>query len=128
MAIPWYVQTEPNPAGSIHATARDLVGWLQFQLGEGAYQGRLLATAANLRETHAPQIPMRMEGLAAAANPDAAPHPLAGRPQRFQRGGIREPQVAGCAEGLARREGHMRVCFNHTLVQLRHFVLAYRVA
>jgi hypothetical protein len=51
-------------------TARDLVGWLQFQLGEGAYQGRLLATVANLRETHIPQIPMRMEGLTAAANPE----------------------------------------------------------
>jgi CubicO group peptidase (beta-lactamase class C family) len=68
--IPWYVQAEPNPAGSIHATARDLAGWLQFQLGEGAYQGRLLATAASLRETHVPQIPMRMEGPAAAANPE----------------------------------------------------------
>src|SRR5207253_4270468 len=31
--IPWYVQSEPNPAGSVHASARDLAAWLQFQLG-----------------------------------------------------------------------------------------------
>ena len=27
-AVPWYVQTDPNPAGSVSATARDLAAWL----------------------------------------------------------------------------------------------------
>ena len=30
-----YKQSQPNPAGSICLSALDLVGWLQFQLGDG---------------------------------------------------------------------------------------------
>jgi CubicO group peptidase (beta-lactamase class C family) len=68
--IPWYVQSDPNPAGSIHVSARDLVGWLQFQLGDGTFYGRRLVSAANLAETHMPQFALRLEGLVRDANPD----------------------------------------------------------
>src|SRR5205085_8729653 len=63
-AIPWYVQAIPNPAGSIHASARDLVGWLQFQLGDGTFRGARLVSAENLAEAHTPQFALRLDALA----------------------------------------------------------------
>jgi CubicO group peptidase (beta-lactamase class C family) len=68
--IPWYVQAEPNPAGSVHASARDLAAWLRFQLGDGTFGGKRLVSAANLAETHTPQFALRLEGLVRAANPE----------------------------------------------------------
>jgi len=68
--IPWYEQSLPNPAGSIYASARDLVGWLQFQLSDGAWHGRKLLSAAALEETHTPQMALRLEGLQRDANPE----------------------------------------------------------
>ena len=50
--IPWYVQTEPNPAGSVHVSARDLAAWLRFQIGDGTFGGRrLVSAAASLKPT-----------------------------------------------------------------------------
>ena len=44
----------PNPAGSIHSTARDLSKWLIFQLGDGRVGGKRIVSAANLaRDAHA---------------------------------------------------------------------------
>jgi len=68
--MPWYEQSLPNPAGSIHASAHDLVGWLQFQLSDGAWHGRKLLSAAGLKETHTPQMALRLEGLQRDANPE----------------------------------------------------------
>jgi CubicO group peptidase (beta-lactamase class C family) len=68
-AIPWYTQADPNPAGSVHVSARDLATWLQFQLG-GKVNGRTLVSAAALEETHTPQIVVRMDDAIRAANPD----------------------------------------------------------
>lgn len=68
--IPWYVQAEPNPAGSVHASARDLAAWLQLQIGGGVYHGRRLVSAAALTETHAPQVVIRMTEAIRAANPE----------------------------------------------------------
>jgi CubicO group peptidase (beta-lactamase class C family) len=68
--IDWYDQRESNPAGSVHATARDLGAWLQFQLGDGSFRGTKLLSTAALAETHTPQIALRLEGLPRAANPD----------------------------------------------------------
>jgi CubicO group peptidase (beta-lactamase class C family) len=68
--IPWYEQPEPNPAGSIHLTARDLASWLLFQLGDGTWQGKRLISDKNFAETHMPQIVQRLEGVTAATNPE----------------------------------------------------------
>ena len=38
--VPWYEQPDPNPAGSVNATARDLAPWLRFQLTGGAARGQ----------------------------------------------------------------------------------------
>jgi CubicO group peptidase (beta-lactamase class C family) len=65
----WYEQTVPNPAGSIHASASDLVGWLQFQLSNGTVRGKKLLGPAALAETHTPQMALRLEGAPRAANP-----------------------------------------------------------
>jgi CubicO group peptidase (beta-lactamase class C family) len=69
-AIPWYRIDKPDPAGSINATARDLVRWVRFQLGDGSFGGRRLVSAKNLQETHTPQMVIRMEGQVRAMNPD----------------------------------------------------------
>ena len=68
--IPWYVQSEPNPAGSVCVSARDLSGWLRFQLGDGRFNGRRLTSAAALAETHKPQIVIPMDAAIHEANPE----------------------------------------------------------
>lgn len=61
--VPWYEQPAPNPAGSIHTTARDLVPWLQLQINGGKHNDRQLVSESGLAETHTPQtiIPLRGE-------------------------------------------------------------------
>ncbi len=54
--IPVWNQDNIGPAGSINSTATDLAQWLRFQLGDGSYGGRRLASARAFRETHTPQI------------------------------------------------------------------------
>lgn len=67
----YYDQPEPNPAGSVHATARDLAAWLKFHLAGGvAPGGKRLVSEAALAETRTPQTLIRMEGAARAMNPD----------------------------------------------------------
>jgi CubicO group peptidase (beta-lactamase class C family) len=68
--VPWYEQPEPNPAGSVVASARDLAPWLQLHLNDGTYAGERLISEANLRETHTPQIVIRMGPSVNAMNPD----------------------------------------------------------
>jgi CubicO group peptidase (beta-lactamase class C family) len=59
--IPWYDVPEPNPAGSIHASARDLVPWLQLHLNQGKFGEEQLVSAKNLQATHEPQIVIAMD-------------------------------------------------------------------
>jgi CubicO group peptidase (beta-lactamase class C family) len=68
--IPWYVQTDPNAAGSIHVSARDMAAWLRFQLSDGSFAGRRLVSAAALAETHRPQTVIPMDEAVRAANSD----------------------------------------------------------
>jgi CubicO group peptidase (beta-lactamase class C family) len=69
--MPPYDMQEPNPAGSVHATARDLAAWLKFHLSEGrASDGTRLVSVKNLRETHTSQNIIRLEGLPKILNPD----------------------------------------------------------
>jgi CubicO group peptidase (beta-lactamase class C family) len=68
--VPWYEQPEPNPAGSVHASARALAPWLQLQITGGTYRGDRVISEANLRETHAPHTIVRMGDSARAMNPE----------------------------------------------------------
>jgi CubicO group peptidase (beta-lactamase class C family) len=68
--IPNYDLNEPNPAGSIHSTARDLACWLQFHLNDGLADGKQIVSAENLRETRSPQIALRPAGLSRREHPD----------------------------------------------------------
>src|SRR5262249_58200187 len=52
--IPWYPMSQPDPAGSINASARDLSQWVLFHLGDGTFRGKRLVSAKNLLETHPP--------------------------------------------------------------------------
>lgn len=70
-AIGWYKQPRANPAGSICLSAQDLVGWLQFQLGDGTWGDKRLVSAKGLAETHMPQIPLRLEGVQRLVNPES---------------------------------------------------------
>lgn len=44
------------PAGAINANVLDMAQWLRFQLGRGTYEGRVLLSEAQHRETWRPQI------------------------------------------------------------------------
>lgn len=68
--VPWYRQPEPNSAGSVHASARDLAPWLQLQLTGGKRGDEQLITESSLRETQSPQIVVRMRDAARALNPE----------------------------------------------------------
>jgi CubicO group peptidase (beta-lactamase class C family) len=70
-AIAWYEIRSPDPAGSMHCSARDLSQWLRLQLNVGVYGGRQIVSAANLRETHKPQMPIPWDGSTRALNPES---------------------------------------------------------
>ncbi|MCI0376466.1 MAG: serine hydrolase [Gemmataceae bacterium] len=65
-----YQQDEPDAAGSIHASARDLANYLLFHLGDGAWNGKRLMQQESLAELHSPHMVLRKEGAAALVNPD----------------------------------------------------------
>jgi CubicO group peptidase (beta-lactamase class C family) len=68
--VPWYEQKEPNPAGSVNASARDLAPWLRLYLNGGKHGDDQVVSTANLRETYSPHTAVRVEGAAAALSPD----------------------------------------------------------
>jgi CubicO group peptidase (beta-lactamase class C family) len=68
--IPRYALTAPDPAGSIHSTARDLAAYLKFQLGDGTWNGKRLISADSLAEPHTAQVVLRREGAARLMNPE----------------------------------------------------------
>jgi CubicO group peptidase (beta-lactamase class C family) len=55
-AVAWYDLDNVAPAGAISSSARDMAKWLEFQLGDGTYQGKRLISEKNLREMHEPQM------------------------------------------------------------------------
>jgi CubicO group peptidase (beta-lactamase class C family) len=67
--IDFYPITVPDPAGAIHAGARDLARWLLFQLGDGTAGGKRLISAKGLAETHTPQIEVPMDPIEQAFFP-----------------------------------------------------------
>ncbi len=69
--VPRFTFEGPDPAGSLHASARDLTQFLRLQLSGGTWQGRRLVSAQNLGETHTPQIALRLEGFTRRMNPES---------------------------------------------------------
>jgi CubicO group peptidase (beta-lactamase class C family) len=69
--VDFYPQEVPDPAGSIQSTASDLGRWARFQLGDGRWDGKRIVSAANLVETHKPQMVVPLEGLERDLHPDA---------------------------------------------------------
>lgn len=65
----WYEIREPNPAGSVNSSVRDLGAWLRMHLNEGMYDGQRLVSAANLKTTHTPHVVTIMEGLLPTLHP-----------------------------------------------------------
>lgn len=70
VVVPWYEQKEPNPAGSVNASARDLAPWLRFQLTGGRLGDTQVVTEAALRETQTPHIVIPMTDEARAVAPE----------------------------------------------------------
>lgn len=66
---PFYPMETPDPAGSVHSTARDLAKWLAFQLSDGSTGGRRIVSAKALAQTHTPQIEIPMDRLDRAMFP-----------------------------------------------------------
>lgn len=66
-----YPFVHPDPAGSVHATARDVASFLRLQLKGGVWEGTRLLEEKTVQEIHAPQMLVRREGLAKAMSPDA---------------------------------------------------------
>ena len=68
-AMPSYPMPDPNPAGSIHLSARDLAPWLQLHLNEGTHGEARLVSEKSLKETRAPQIVISMDEETRAIHP-----------------------------------------------------------
>lgn len=70
-AMAGYAIDEPNPSGSVHATARDLALWLRFHLSKGVGpDGKRLVSVTNLVETHTARNLIPMRGSARTMNPE----------------------------------------------------------
>jgi CubicO group peptidase (beta-lactamase class C family) len=69
-AIPWENIDNVGPTGSMNSTARDLAPWLRFQLGDGTFEGKRIISAANLDETHTPQMIIPAYGVEKELNPE----------------------------------------------------------
>ncbi|MBI3680429.1 MAG: serine hydrolase [Acidobacteria bacterium] len=59
--IPWRNIDNVGPAGSINSSARDLTRWVRMQLHQGNFEGKTILKAATLRETHTPQMVVRLD-------------------------------------------------------------------
>ena len=59
--IPWRNIDNIAPAGSINSSVDDLALWVRMQLQEGKFEDKKILKPATLRETHTPQMPIRMD-------------------------------------------------------------------
>ncbi len=60
--IPWLELDAEGPGGSINSGVADLGRWMRMQLQGGCFQGKRLVSPESLKETHTPQIVIRVEG------------------------------------------------------------------
>lgn len=60
-----------GPAGCMNANVRELTRWVRLQLGDGTFEGKRLVSAANLADTHMPQMIIPLSGLEKDLNPES---------------------------------------------------------
>jgi CubicO group peptidase (beta-lactamase class C family) len=58
-----------GPAGSVNSSITDMARWLRFQLANGVLDGRRIADAAVIQETHRPHTPIRITPEMASSVP-----------------------------------------------------------
>ncbi|HEX3314091.1 MAG TPA: serine hydrolase, partial [Gemmataceae bacterium] len=68
VSTPRYVWKEPDPAGSLYSSARDLAAFLRVELGAGV--GKFVSDEA-LDEMHRPQMTVRLAGFTKEVNPES---------------------------------------------------------
>ncbi|HKZ03103.1 MAG TPA: serine hydrolase [Pyrinomonadaceae bacterium] len=59
------------PAGSINSNVVDVAQWVRLHLGGGSYQGKRLLSSGSIKELHAPQTIIRLEGNMERLYPEA---------------------------------------------------------
>ena len=65
-----YTNIDAIPAaGAINSCAADMVKWLAFQLDSGRVNGKRLISETNFRETHTPQLAIRLSDAYRKMNP-----------------------------------------------------------
>jgi CubicO group peptidase (beta-lactamase class C family) len=69
--IPWRNIDNIGPAGSINSSVHDMAQWLRLQLGEGVFEKKRLLSSGVIRQMHAPQTIIPLEGTNARLNPYA---------------------------------------------------------
>lgn len=66
-----YPLDQPDPAGSVHASARDLSKYLRLQVNGGFGPRGRIVSKVNLTATHSPQVIIPRDGLALVMNPQS---------------------------------------------------------
>ena len=70
-AIPYRKIDNIGPAGSINSNVVDMAQWVRVQLNNGKFDGKQLISAASIKEMHAPQTIIRLEGTFSRLYPEA---------------------------------------------------------
>lgn len=68
-AVPYTDADGIGPAGAINSCAADMVRWVKFQLDSARAGSRRLVSPRNFRETHTPQLALRIDSAYRALNP-----------------------------------------------------------
>jgi len=70
-AVPWRNIDNIGPAGSINSNVIDMAQWVRMQLGGGAYQNQRLLSSGAIKEMHASQTIIPLEGAMEVLYPEA---------------------------------------------------------
>ena len=69
--VPWRNIDNIGPAGSINSNVIDMAQWVRLQLGGGVYQNQRLLSSGAIKEMHAPQTIIPLEGAMEVLYPEA---------------------------------------------------------
>lgn len=68
--IPRYSLKQPDPAGSVHSTARDLGQFLRMQLAAGSLDGKQIISEIRIRDLQQANVIIPKEGASEQLNPE----------------------------------------------------------